>query len=83
MPFFVFAGAGGGSSIADPADAACPHPPVSFGKAVALADHREVPVEFTCEGARLRGTIYLPPGSGKHPAVIWLHGSVRAVWISR
>ena len=65
----------GGSSIADPADAACPHPPVSFGKTVAVADHREVPVEFTCEKARLRGTIYLPAGSGKHPAVIWLHGS--------
>ena len=59
----------------DPADAACPHPPVSFGRAVALGDHREVSVEFTCEGARLRGTIYLPPGSGRHPAVIWLHGS--------
>jgi uncharacterized protein len=65
----------GGSAADDPADAACPHPPVSFGKAVAVGDHREVAVEFTCEGARLRGTIYLPPESGKHPAVIWLHGS--------
>ena len=65
----------GGSSVDDPADAACPHPPVSFGKAVAAGDHREVSVAFTCEGARLRGTIYLPPGSGRHPAVIWLHGS--------
>ncbi len=65
----------GGSSDEDPADAACPHPPVSFGKVVTLADHREVPVAFTCEGARLRGTIYLPVESGKHPAVIWVHGS--------
>ena len=65
----------GGSSADDPADAACPHPPVSFGKAIAVGDHREVSVGFTCEGARLRGTIYLPPGSGRHPAVIWLHGS--------
>jgi hypothetical protein len=65
----------GGSSADDPADAACPDPPVSFGKAVAVGDHREVSVGFTCEGARLRGTIYLPPGPGRHPAVIWLHGS--------
>jgi alpha-beta hydrolase superfamily lysophospholipase len=27
------------------------------------------------ELGRLRGTIYLPPGHGRHPAVIWLHGS--------
>lgn len=40
-----------------------------------MADHREVSVVFTCEGARLRGTIYLPRTRGKHPAVIWLHGS--------
>jgi alpha-beta hydrolase superfamily lysophospholipase len=65
----------GGSSVNDPADAACPHPPVRFGKPVPLADHGEVSVEFACEGARLRGTIYLPPRRGKHPAVIWLHGS--------
>jgi uncharacterized protein len=65
----------GGSSTSDPADAACSHPPVSFGRAVAVGDHREASVGFTCEGARLRGTIYLPPGRGRHPAVIWLHGS--------
>jgi dipeptidyl aminopeptidase/acylaminoacyl peptidase len=59
----------------DPADAACPHPPASFGKPVAVRDHREVSVQFTCEGARLAGTFYLPPGGSRHPAVIWLHGS--------
>jgi hypothetical protein len=40
-----------------------------------MADHREASVQFTCEGARLSGTVYLPSKSGKHPAVIWLHGS--------
>jgi dipeptidyl aminopeptidase/acylaminoacyl peptidase len=64
-----------GSSISDPADAACLSPPVKFGKPVALADHREVSMQFTCEGARLSGTIYLPLTGAKHPAVIWLHGS--------
>jgi len=64
-----------GSSISDPADAACLSPPVKFGKPVALADHREVSMQFTCEGARLSGTIYLPLTGAKHPVVIWLHGS--------
>ena len=71
----VMLGACGGTATDDPADAACPNPPVEFGTAVALADHREVPVHFTCEGARLAGTIYLPPRKGTYPAVVWLHGS--------
>jgi hypothetical protein len=64
-----------GSSINDPADAACPSPDPEFGKPVETADHVEVAVHFTCEGARLAGTMYLPPSDGRHPAVIWLHGS--------
>jgi uncharacterized protein len=32
-------------------------------------------VHFTCEGALLAGTLYLPTGKGRHPAVVWVHGS--------
>jgi uncharacterized protein len=64
-----------GGSVNDPADASCPNPPVKFGKPVALADHREVSVQFTCENAQLSGTIYVPLTGAKHAAVIWLHGS--------
>jgi uncharacterized protein len=64
-----------GGSVDDPADAACLRPPVSFGKVTAQIDHREVSVQFTCEGKRLAGTIYLPLRGKRHPAVIWLHGS--------
>jgi uncharacterized protein len=64
-----------GSSLSDPADAACPDPPVKFGSTTNAADHREVSVQFTCEGAVLAGTIYLPLKNGQHPAVVWLHGS--------
>jgi hypothetical protein len=66
-------GCGGG--VNDPADAACPSPPTALGKAVVAADHREVPVHFTCSGARLAGTLFMPPAPGRHPAVVWLHGS--------
>jgi alpha-beta hydrolase superfamily lysophospholipase len=48
---------------------------VTFGQPVDAADHREVPVHFTCEGDVLAGTIYLPSSQGRHPAVVWLHGS--------
>jgi dipeptidyl aminopeptidase/acylaminoacyl peptidase len=34
-------------------------------------------VHFTCEGATLSGTLYLPEGSGPHPAVIWILGANR------
>jgi dienelactone hydrolase len=64
-----------GNSVSDPADAACPDPPATFGDPVNAPDHREVGVHFTCEGARLTGTIYLPKTQGRHPAVVWLHGS--------
>jgi dipeptidyl aminopeptidase/acylaminoacyl peptidase len=64
-----------GGSVNDPADAACTNPPVQFGKATEAADHEEVSVHFTCEGAVLAGTIYAPKGEGHRPAVVWLHGS--------
>jgi len=64
-----------GGSVNDPADAACVDPHAQFGKAVDAGDHREVSVHFTCEKTVLAGTIYLPKGEGRHPAVVWLHGS--------
>jgi alpha-beta hydrolase superfamily lysophospholipase len=64
-----------GGSPDDPADAVCLNPPVTFTNPVDVPDHREVTVHFTCEGARLAGTIYTPKTPGKHPAVVWLHGS--------
>jgi uncharacterized protein len=67
-------GCGGGKS-SDPATAACPRPPVSFGAPQTKLDHREVQVTFTCSGARLAGTLYLPLGARPSPAVVWLHGS--------
>jgi len=48
---------------------------VQFGNPSDVADHREVPVHFTCEGSALAGTIYLPLKEGRHPVVVWLHGS--------
>lgn len=64
-----------GGSGGDSADAACPSPPATFGKSIAQGDHREVSAHFTCEGASLAGTIFLPLSGELHPAVIWLHGS--------
>jgi uncharacterized protein len=66
---------GCGGSVDDPASAACPHPPAAIGVPRASGDHREVAVHFTCVGARLAGTLYLPLKQGRHPAVVWLHGS--------
>ncbi len=68
----------------DPASAQCAAPPVTFGQPVDQGDHQEVAVGFTCEGARLAGTLYLPkptnptrpghPHPSRHPAVVWIHG---------
>ena len=49
-----------GNSVRDPADAACPDPPATFGVPVNAPDHREVGVHFTCEGARLRARSISP-----------------------
>jgi len=61
--------------VDDPESAACPSPPTELGTPVLSGDHREVAVRFTCSGARLAGTLYLPLTHGHHPAVVWLHGS--------
>jgi hypothetical protein len=67
-----------GASVDDPAGARCRQPAVSIGKATTASDHRALPVHFTCNGARLAGTLYLPPGDGPHPVAIWVHGSGEA-----
>jgi uncharacterized protein len=66
---------GCGGSVDDPASAACPRPPTTLGTPRLSGDHFEVAVHFTCSGARLAGTLYLPRTHGRHSAVVWLHGS--------
>lgn len=66
-------GCGGGAS--DQESARCTSPNPTFHEATAVGDHREASVHFTCKGALLAGTLYLPSGRGKHPAVVWVHGS--------
>ena len=68
---------GGGHSFADPGGARCNAPPVTFGATRVLSDHQEVEMYFTCEGARLAGTLTLPTGKQPHPAVVWVHGAGR------
>jgi len=69
----ALAGCGGG--VSDSESARCNSPNPTFDQAVDLGDHREVNVHFTCEGVVLAGTLYLPAGEGRHPAVVWVHGS--------
>lgn len=57
------------------AGAPCAAPPAQFSDAMIFPDHQEVAVHFTCKGAVLAGTLYLPSGAGPHPAVVWVHGS--------
>jgi len=64
-----------GSSIADPEVAPCRRPPTTLGAPRVVLDHREALVHFTCNGAQLSGTLYLPLRQGPHPAVVWVHGS--------
>jgi uncharacterized protein len=61
-------------SFDDPATAQCSAPAVAFDPAVDRGTHQEVVVRFTCEGATLTGTLYLPQGHGRHPAVVWILG---------
>jgi pimeloyl-ACP methyl ester carboxylesterase len=67
---------GCGRSFDDPATAQCAAPPVTFGEPVDHGTHQEVAVHFTCEGAVLAGTLYLPKTErpGRHPAVVWILG---------
>jgi dipeptidyl aminopeptidase/acylaminoacyl peptidase len=58
--------------------AGCANPQVAFRKPAVVGSHREVVVHFTCAGARQAGTIYLPLRTGRHPAVIWVHGAGEA-----
>ena len=62
-------------SIEDPVAAPCRHPVTRVGAQRVVHDHREALVRFTCNGARLAGTLYVPLQAGPHPAVVWLHGS--------
>ena len=61
-------------SFDDPTTAQCSAPSVSLDQPLDLGGHQEVVVHFTCEGATLTGTLYLPEGSGPYPAVIWILG---------
>jgi pimeloyl-ACP methyl ester carboxylesterase len=73
VPVTLVSGCGGGG--ADPESARCTSPNATFGDASDLGTHREVAVHFTCEETALAGTLYLPNGSGRPPAVVWVHGS--------
>lgn len=75
MPVAVATGCGGGGGEADPVSARCTSPNATFGDAADLGTHREVAVHFTCQETELAGTLYLPKESGRHPAVVWVHGS--------
>jgi dienelactone hydrolase len=66
-------GCGGGTS--DPESARCENPNPTSDQPTQVGDHREVALRFTCQGAVLAGTLYLPSGEGRHPAVVWVHGS--------
>jgi dipeptidyl aminopeptidase/acylaminoacyl peptidase len=60
--------------FADPADARCNAPSVSFDSVVVSPSHRESGVHFKCVGAQIAGTLAVPPGRGPFPAVVWVHG---------
>jgi dipeptidyl aminopeptidase/acylaminoacyl peptidase len=62
----------------DPRSAQCADPAPVLGQERTAATHRELDVQFTCEGARLAGTIYLPAGPGPYPGVVWVHGAGEA-----
>jgi pimeloyl-ACP methyl ester carboxylesterase len=40
-------------------------------------------VHFTCAGAVQAGTLFLPPGEGPYPAVVWVHASGPATRLGR
>jgi dipeptidyl aminopeptidase/acylaminoacyl peptidase len=62
----------------DPGSARCADPARTLGQERTAANHRELDVVFTCEGAQLAGTIYLPAGPGPYPGVVWVHGAGEA-----
>jgi uncharacterized protein len=71
--FFVFLTACG-SGVNDPVDARCDKPQATFGDPVDQGDHQQLEAHFTCEAAVQAGVLYLPNGTGPHPAVVWVHG---------
>ena len=54
------------------------HRPWISGLSRAYPDRTEVEVHFTCVGGKLAGTLAIPPGPGRHPAAVWVHGSGEA-----
>lgn len=46
------------------------------GPAVRAPSYREEPVRFASDTCELAGTLLLPHGSGPHPAVVLVHGSL-------
>ncbi|HEY7003918.1 MAG TPA: alpha/beta fold hydrolase [Gaiellaceae bacterium] len=71
----VFLSRSSSHPFADPADARCNAPTVSFDSAVVSLSHREFGVRFTCVGAQIAGTLDVPRGRGPFPAVVWVHGA--------
>jgi len=71
----VFLSKSSSHPFADPADARCNAPTVTFGSAVVSSTHRELGVRFACVGAQIAGTLDVPPGRGPFPAVVWVHGA--------
>jgi dipeptidyl aminopeptidase/acylaminoacyl peptidase len=71
----VFLSRSSSHPFADPANARCNAPGVSFGSAVVSPTHREFDVRFRCVGAQIAGTLDVPPGRGPYPAVVWVHGA--------
>ena len=73
-----------GSPIDDPTVAPCRHPALTVRTKRVVPDHRELDVHFTCNDARLAGTLFLPRGRGPHPvscgctAAATSHGSPTA-----
>ena len=65
---------GCGETVSDPENARCDAPNPSFGDVQTVGDRNEIAVRFTCEGARLSGSAYLPARSGPFPAVVWISG---------
>ena len=61
--------------LADPPTASCANPPTTFSEKTDLFNHNEVAVQFTCEGKRQAGTLYLPSSAGPYPVAVWVHGA--------
>lgn len=74
----IFVGYRAWFSVDDPQSAQCARPSAEILAERHASSHSEIDVTFTCEGAGLAGTIYLPPGVGPYPGVVWVHGAGEA-----